>query len=115
MDSAHTLAKLLSRQGHDVRTVYDGPAAIEAARAHQPEFVLLDIGLPGMDGYEVARRLREMPAMRRAQIIAMTGYGQESHRKASESAGFDAHLLKPVAYEDLERVLNAGQDSKATA
>ncbi|MBV8899664.1 MAG: PAS domain-containing protein [Verrucomicrobia bacterium] len=103
MDSAHTLAKLLSRQGHDVRTVYDGPAAIEAARAHRPEFVLLDIGLPGMDGYQVATRLRQ--ENEHSILIALSGYGQESDRNRSREAGFHHHLVKPVEHSLLAEVL----------
>lgn len=103
MDSAHTLAKLLSRQGHDVRTVYDGPAAIEAARAHRPEFVLLDIGLPGMDGYQVATRLRQ--ENERSILIALSGYGQESDRNRSREAGFHHHLVKPVEHSLLAELL----------
>jgi PAS domain S-box-containing protein len=103
MDSAHTLAKLLSRQGHDVRTVYDGPSAIEAARAHRPEFVLLDIGLPGMDGYQVAARLRQ--ANEHSILIALSGYGQESDRNRSREAGFHHHLVKPVEHGLLAELL----------
>jgi CheY-like chemotaxis protein len=103
MDSAHTLAKLLSRQGHDVRTAYDGPAAIEAARAHRPEFVLLDIGLPGMDGYQVAARLRQ--ESEHSVLIALSGYGQESDRNRSREAGFHHHLVKPVEHNVLAELL----------
>jgi CheY-like chemotaxis protein/two-component sensor histidine kinase len=107
MDSAHTLAKLLSRQGHDVRTVYDGPAAIEAARGHQPEFVLLDIGLPGMDGYQVAARLRQ--ENEGSILIALSGYGQESDRERSREAGFHYHLVKPVEHGRLAELLANAQ------
>ena len=103
MDSANTLARLLSRQGHDVRTVYDGPAAIEAAREHRPEFVLLDIGLPGMDGYQVATRLRQ--ENEDSILIALSGYEQESDRERSRAAGFHHHLVKPVEHGILAELL----------
>jgi two-component system CheB/CheR fusion protein len=90
--------------GHEVFVAHDGPAALEAAQAHLPELVLLDIGLPGMNGHEVARRLR-VTAPNGLQIIALTGYGQEEDRSRSRAAGFDDHLIKPVDPEDLRRML----------
>ena len=80
---------------------YDGPTAIEVARAHRPEVVLLDIGLPGMDGYEVVERLRTEECCKDALIIAVSGYGQEEDRRRSREAGFDHHLVKPVDYDAL--------------
>ena len=96
VDSARGTALILSRQGHEVRLAYDGPAAVVAAQEYRPEFVLLDIGLPGMDGYEVARRLRQDENLRGLTLIAVSGYGQESDRRRSNEAGFDQHLVKPV-------------------
>ena len=96
VDSARGTSFILSRQGHDVRLAYDGPAAVTAAQEFRPEFVLLDIGLPGMDGYEVARRLRQDENLRGLTLIAVSGYGQESDRRRSQEAGFDRHLVKPV-------------------
>ena len=87
---------ILSRNGHDVRLAYDGPAAVAVAAEYRPEFVLLDIGLPGMDGYEVARRLRQDANLAGVTLIAVSGYGQESDRRHSHEAGFDQHLVKPV-------------------
>jgi len=84
---------------------HDGPSALAAAAAESPELVLLDIGLPGMDGYEVARRLREQPQFARTRLIALTGYGQSSDRRATTEAGFEAHLVKPVDFVELERLL----------
>ena len=104
-DSAHGTAKILSRQGHDVRIVYDGPSALAAAREHQPRYVLLDIGLPGMDGYEVATRLRQEEKLKDATLIAVSGYGQDSDRRRSREAGFDQHLVKPVDPEELLALL----------
>lgn len=112
MDSANTLARLLSRQGHEVRTVYDGPAAIEAAREHRPEFVLLDIGLPGMDGYQVAARLRQ--ENEDSILIALSGYGQESDRERSRAAGFHHHLVKPVEHGRLAELLANVQAQAST-
>jgi CheY-like chemotaxis protein len=103
-DAARSLARLLKAWGHEVYVAHDGPAALEAARVHTPELVLLDIGLPGMDGHEVARRLRA-DERNGLQIIALTGYGQEEDRSRSREAGFDDHLVKPVDPEDLRRML----------
>jgi two-component system CheB/CheR fusion protein len=103
-DAAAALAELLGIWGHEVRVAYDGQGALEAAQALPPEMVLLDIGLPGMDGYEVARLLRGLPGLARATIVALTGYGQESDRKRSERAGIDHHLVPPVDKELLRRL-----------
>jgi two-component system CheB/CheR fusion protein len=104
-DAADSLAVFLSADGHEARTAYDGPEALEAARAYRPEAVLLDIGMPGMDGYEVARRLRQEPGLERALLVALTGYGQESDRRRSREAGIDYHLVKPVEPEELRALL----------
>jgi PAS domain S-box-containing protein len=96
VDNARGLSRLLNLLGHDVRTAHDGPQAIEAARAHRPEVVLLDIGLPGMDGYEVAERLRADACCNDSLIIAVSGYGQPEDLRRSLAAGFDHHLVKPV-------------------
>ena len=96
VDSARGTGLILSRHGYDVRLAYDGPAALVAAQEHRPEFVLLDIGLPGMDGYEVAQRLRQDPVLAGVRLVAVSGYGQESDRRRSQEAGFDQHLVKPV-------------------
>ena len=92
-----------------MRTAHDGPSAIEAARDYRPDFVLLDIGLPGMDGYEVARRLREDEWCKDAVIIAISGYGQEEDRRRSKEAGFDHHLVKPIDHEALVMLLSRAQ------
>ncbi len=104
-DSADGMAKILSLQGHDVRIVYDGPSALDAAREHLPRFVLLDIGLPGMDGYEVATRLRQEETVKDATLIAVSGYGHDTDRRRSREAGFDQHLTKPVDPEQLLALL----------
>jgi PAS domain S-box-containing protein len=95
-DTARAMAKVLRLLGHDVQVAHDGPSAIEAARAQRPEVVMLDIGLPGMDGYEVARRLRQEDCCKDAAIIAVSGYGQDEDRRRSKKAGFDHHLVKPI-------------------
>ncbi len=107
VDSADSLALLLELGGHEVRTAHDGPRALEAARAFQPRVVLLDIGLPGMNGYEVARHLRELPEAGRALLIALTGYGQDDDRRKALDAGFDHHLVKPVDFDALRALINA--------
>jgi CheY-like chemotaxis protein len=104
-DSAETIAMLIELWGHQARIVHNGPAALAEAPGWRPEVVLLDIGLPGIDGYEVARRLRQEPAMAGALLIAMTGYGQERDRRMSSEAGFDHHLVKPVDPAVLQKLL----------
>jgi PAS domain S-box-containing protein len=105
VDSVESLAILLEMAGHDARTAHDGPTALETARAFRPRVVLLDIGLPRMDGYEVARRIRQEPGLAGTTLIALTGYGQEEDRRRSREAGFDRHLVKPVDPEELREVL----------
>ena len=104
-DAREALKLLLEDEGHDVRSAGDGPSALEEARSFRPEVVLLDIGLPGMDGYEVARALRSEPGCERALIVAVSGYGQADDRERSRLAGFDQHLLKPVTPERLLEVV----------
>jgi signal transduction histidine kinase len=104
-DTALGLVRLLSILGNEVSAVHDGPAAIESARTFRPHFVLLDIGLPGMDGYHVASALREDEALKNTVIIAVSGYGQEEDRRRSRAAGFDYHLVKPVDFESLTSLI----------
>ena len=99
--NAQTLELLLKALGQDVFTAFDGQEALDLARKHHPDVVLLDIGLPIMDGYKVARQCREEPELERMILVAMTGYGQDSDRQRSQEAGFDAHLVKPVNVDDL--------------
>jgi signal transduction histidine kinase/DNA-binding response OmpR family regulator len=108
VDAAETTTLLLSISGHDVRSASDGVSALETAEAFSPEVVLLDIGLPLMDGYEVARRLRQLPQTRQATLIALTGYGQQADRLRGREAGFDGHLLKPVDPLALARLVERG-------
>ncbi len=103
--NAQSLEVLLRAMGQEVFTAYDGLAGLELARQHLPDVVLLDIGLPVMDGYEVARRCREEPGLRGMTLVAMTGYGKDSDRHRSQEAGFNAHLVKPVNLQDLMLLL----------
>jgi PAS domain S-box-containing protein len=107
VDGAKSLALLLRLEGgHEVRVAHDGPAALELARDFHPDVVFLDIGLPkGMDGYEVARRLRQQPGLGEALLVALTGFGQEEDRRRSLAAGFHAHLVKPVNPDLLREIL----------
>ena len=104
-DAADMLVMMLQMFGHEVQAAYDGQTALETAVEYQPTFVLLDIGLPDMNGYEVARRLRQQPETKRVLLIAMTGYGQDSDRQQSQEAGFDYHLVKPVEPQKLQDLL----------
>jgi signal transduction histidine kinase/DNA-binding response OmpR family regulator len=105
VDAAESLAILVRLDGHEVRTAHDGPTALEVAETFCPEIVLLDIGLPAMDGYEVGRRLRSQPKGSEMLLAAVTGYGQEEDRSHCQQAGFDEHLIKPVDPEALRRLL----------
>jgi CheY-like chemotaxis protein len=105
VDSARGLARLLKLLGHDIRTATDGPAALSEAIEFQPDAVLLDIGLPGMDGYSVARELRKHEACADSVIVAITGYGQDEDRKRCREAGFNFHLVKPIDHDALLTLL----------
>jgi CheY-like chemotaxis protein len=104
-DAVDTLAMMLRIMGHDLQTAYDGMEAVDVAAHFKPEIVLLDIGLPRLNGYEVCRRIRELPDGRNAFIVAITGWGQEEDRRRSREAGFDHHLVKPVDPQALEQLL----------
>lgn len=108
-DAAKSLAALLTIMGNDVQVAHDGLAALDAAQTHHPAIILMDIGLPGMNGYEVARRLRQDPDLREISLIALTGWGQEEDRRRSLEAGFDAHLVKPVDFDALKSLLAQGK------
>jgi CheY-like chemotaxis protein/anti-sigma regulatory factor (Ser/Thr protein kinase) len=106
-DSAESLVTLLQLSGHDAVVAHDGVSAIEAAEKHRPDVVLLDIGLPHMNGYEVCRRLRELAWASGLVVVALTGWGQGEEPQKWLTAGFDAHLVKPARYDELTKVLSA--------
>ena len=107
-DAAEMLAEYVQSLGYRVRIAFDGPSALSVAREMSPRIALLDIGLPVMDGFELARRLRAAARPRSASSsMAITGYGQESDRERTRAAGFDAHLVKPVDMEALEGLLRS--------
>jgi two-component system CheB/CheR fusion protein len=100
-DLAEITAMLLRRAGYEVLTAYDGPTALEAAAFRSPDVVLLDIGMPGMDGYEVARRLRRLPHLKDARLVALTAHDGECDDQLAREAGIDFHLLKPADRDEL--------------
>lgn len=104
-DQTDSLAALLALCGHEVRTAYDGPGALTVLQDFVPDVALVDIGLPGMNGYEVARHIRGRPGLEHVVLVAQTGWGQEEHRRRSREAGFDEHLTKPVDFEALQALL----------
>jgi len=110
-DSAEALALLAQSWGHEVAIAHDGPDALAIAESFAPDSALVDIGLPGMDGYEVARRFREQPRYRDLVLVALTGYGRDEDRSAASAAGFDGHLVKPAEIEALEGLLANGRVS----
>jgi len=110
VDAAESLGMLLDLLGHQVQVVTSGPLVQQAARDYQPDVILLDIGLPDMDGCEVARRLRADPAFAEVLLVAMTGYGREDDRRRSHEAGFDRHLVKPVSLDALDALLALSGD-----
>jgi signal transduction histidine kinase/CheY-like chemotaxis protein len=105
VDAADTLNALLGMDGFSASTVYDGVAAVAQARASAPDVVIMDIGMPGMDGYDAARLIRQQPGGEKILLIALTGWGQSNDRKRAREAGFDHHLVKPVDYELLMKCL----------
>jgi two-component system CheB/CheR fusion protein len=111
VDSAVSLAMLLQLQRHEVNVAHDGQEALEAVQRYRPEIVFIDIGLPGMDGHEVARRLRREHGREKLVLVAMTGYGQDEDRRKSQEAGFDAHIVKPVDLSELQTFLAGGSST----
>jgi CheY-like chemotaxis protein len=105
-DAGQSLALLLGCQGHDVRVVGDGPLALEEVERWRPDVIFLDIGLPGMDGYEVCRRLRSQPATAGLRMVALTGFGQAEDRRMAEEAGFDEFIVKPAGPEELMKAVH---------
>jgi PAS domain S-box-containing protein len=105
-DAANSLAVLLRLKGHDVRVVHDGLSALETAKKYRPEIIFLDIGMPGMDGYEVARRLRQQSDLKNIVLAAVTGWGQQEDRRRTKEAGFNYHLVKPPEPRILDTLLD---------
>ena len=106
VDAAETLGLLLKTSGHDVRTVYDGLKALDVAFEFRQNVVLLDIGLPGIDDYEVAKRLRDKPDFSGVVLVAMTGYNSEEDKQLSQDAGFNHHLVKPASFSMVKDILS---------
>jgi len=105
VDAADSIAMILRMSGYDVRCVYDGHSVLQVAGAYHPDVIVLDIGLPGMSGYDVARQLRQEPQFRETPLVAVTGYGQDEDRRQSREAGFDYHLTKPVDPDALQALV----------
>ena len=103
--AVYTLARLLETMGQEVRTAYDAATALGLIQAERPDLVISDLAMPNMNGYELARRLREDPACSGLVLVALTGYGQESNRRQAKEAGFDYYLVKPVSLDVLETML----------
>jgi CheY-like chemotaxis protein len=104
-DAAESLGMLLKMLGAEVSVVHDGEAALRAVVAQRPAVVFLDLGMPGMDGFEVARRIRQQPETSDTTLIALTGWGQERDRRETKAAGFDHHLIKPADFSALQALL----------
>jgi two-component system, chemotaxis family, CheB/CheR fusion protein len=104
-DLAAALGTLLELMGHDVRTVHDGVEAVQEAATFQPDVILLDIGMPRLNGYEAPRHIRERQQHKGLTLVALSGWDREKDRRRSEQAGFDAHLVKPVDFETLTKLL----------
>ncbi len=105
-DAADSLADLLRLEGHEVRVAYSGVAALEMTESCAPDALFLDIGMPGMDGYEVARRIRQQPGREKVVLAALTGWGQQVDRRRTAEAGFDHHLVKPPEPKEVDNVLS---------
>ena len=105
-DGADTLRAALVHSGHDVAVAYDGAEGVECARHFNPQVILMDLGMPGMDGFEAARQIRSETINSRLRIVAVTGWGSSDDRARTREAGFDAHLTKPIAFEFLNDMLD---------
>jgi len=105
-DAAESLAALLQLLGHETSVATSGPAGLELASRATPDVVFLDLGMPDMSGYEVARRLRPMPGLEATTLVALSGWGSDEDRRKSKEAGFDRHLVKPTDGEEIEALLD---------
>ncbi len=106
-DAAELVSSLLEREGHEVQTAHTPKEAINVAMRFQPDVAFLDIGLPEMDGFELAARLRSLPELRDCRLVAITGYDDAEDRKQSKRIGFEAHLVKPISLDTLEQVIRS--------
>jgi CheY-like chemotaxis protein len=106
VDNVETLALMLQLHGHEVASAHDGVEAVAAAERFRPQVALLDLGMPGMNGYDVCRALRALPFGGEVCIVAITGWGQEEDRRRTRESGFDHHLVKPVDFADIARLLD---------
>ena len=109
VDTAHGLAMLLTAYGHKVRVAHEGLSALLEAQRDRPDVVVMDIGLPGLSGFEIAARMRQHPAMKDVVLVAMTGYGRKTDRRLSQAVGFDYHLVKPPDFDELQQVLSSAR------
>jgi CheY-like chemotaxis protein len=105
VDAAESLAMLLRLEGHEVATAHDGGEAVATTATFKPDIILLDLGMPELDGYSAARLIRQQPGGAEILLIALTGWGQDDDRRRTEAAGFDAHVVKPVDPSGLSRTL----------
>ena len=105
VDTVLSFTMLLQASGHDAQAAHDGPTAVQAALDYRPDVMLLDIGLPGLNGYEVAKRIRQQPDLKNVVLVALTGYGQEADRQTALQAGFNQHLVKPAPFDQLQQIL----------
>src|SRR4051812_20531359 len=115
VDFAMSLEAILTSIGHDVRVTHDGRSAVDVAASFVPEIAFVDIGLPGRNGYDVARSLRQMPQTATCALIAVTGWGQDEDRRRSLEAGFGIHLVKPVDPQQVIDIVDAASTARATA
>ena len=114
VDTVLSFSMLLKASGSEVKTAHDGPTAVKIAQEYVPDVVLLDIGLPGLNGYEVARQIRKQPSLRNVVLVALTGYGQESDKQASTEAGFNHHLIKPARIAEIRQILETVAERRDT-
>jgi CheY-like chemotaxis protein len=115
VDALHELCSLLRLFGHEVHAAHSAQEALDQAAQVSPQVVLVDLRMPGMDGFEVARRLRTLPDMERVLLVAMTGYARDSDQERARQAGFDHHLIKPVSFEIVQQLLSTSQRSPVQA
>ena len=105
-DTTSSFAMLLERQGHVVRTLNDARTAVEVVHKFSPDIILLDLAMPNLDGYEVARRIRQEPGFETARIVAISGFADESHKSQAKDAGVDRYLVKPINFDELDGIFS---------